>query len=214
MRAVIKGRRRCSTRRWSLLAVVVTHAALPACTAATRTRPWARSRRALVAPPHRVGRRPYDRVFAVMPASTTICDRGEGRVQKRTGGGRRMPNDHLRSGHVDEVSHVHGRLIDEIGYHCRDYFLGPVGSIQEVPGRHPRAFDTCEGKRYLRSRECVGASAYPGDARHRDTRRAVPSRQSRISRSRAHRSARLRGRSEDARHSARRRIVVSHRQTR
>ena len=25
--------------------------------------------------------------------------------------------------HVAEVSHVHGRLIDEIGYHCRDYFV-------------------------------------------------------------------------------------------
>ncbi len=25
--------------------------------------------------------------------------------------------------HIDEVSYTHGKLIDEIGYHCRDYFL-------------------------------------------------------------------------------------------
>ena len=29
-----------------------------------------------------------------------------------------------------EVSYVHGRLIDEIGYHCRDYFLEAVGPLQ------------------------------------------------------------------------------------
>ena len=36
--------------------------------------------------------------------------------------------------HVGEISHVHGRLIDEIGYHCRDYFLGQWDRFQGYPG--------------------------------------------------------------------------------
>ena len=36
--------------------------------------------------------------------------------------------------HVTEVSHVHGRLIDEIGYHCRDYFLAQWDRFRGYPG--------------------------------------------------------------------------------
>ena len=40
--------------------------------------------------------------------------------------------------HVRKVSHVHGQLIDEIGYHCRDYFLAQwdrFGSIRAASSR-------------------------------------------------------------------------------
>jgi nickel-dependent lactate racemase len=36
--------------------------------------------------------------------------------------------------HVGEVSRVHGRLIDEIGYHCRDYFLAQWDRFGHYPG--------------------------------------------------------------------------------
>jgi nickel-dependent lactate racemase len=36
--------------------------------------------------------------------------------------------------HVHEVSHVHGRLIAEIGYHCRDYFLAQWDRFKDYPG--------------------------------------------------------------------------------
>ncbi len=36
--------------------------------------------------------------------------------------------------HVREVSYVHGRLIDEIGYHCRDYFLAQWERFASYPG--------------------------------------------------------------------------------
>jgi len=36
--------------------------------------------------------------------------------------------------HVAEVSHTHGRLIDQVGYHVRDYFLGQWERFQDVPG--------------------------------------------------------------------------------
>jgi hypothetical protein len=36
--------------------------------------------------------------------------------------------------HIHEVSYTHGRLIDEIGYHCRDYFLSQWERFKEYPG--------------------------------------------------------------------------------
>ena len=36
--------------------------------------------------------------------------------------------------HVAEVSHVHGKLIDEIGYHCRDYFVAQWDRFEQYPG--------------------------------------------------------------------------------
>lgn len=36
--------------------------------------------------------------------------------------------------HIREVSHVHGRLIEEIGYHCREYFLARWERFRHYPG--------------------------------------------------------------------------------
>jgi nickel-dependent lactate racemase len=36
--------------------------------------------------------------------------------------------------HVKEVSYVHGRVIDEIGYHCRDYFVSQWDRFRAYPG--------------------------------------------------------------------------------
>ncbi len=36
--------------------------------------------------------------------------------------------------HLTEVSYTHGRLIDEVGYHVRDYFLKQPGRFDHVPG--------------------------------------------------------------------------------
>jgi hypothetical protein len=35
--------------------------------------------------------------------------------------------------HISEVSHVHGHLIDQIGYHCRDYFLAQWDRFSHFP---------------------------------------------------------------------------------
>ncbi|MEP7353217.1 MAG: lactate racemase domain-containing protein [Acidobacteriota bacterium] len=35
---------------------------------------------------------------------------------------------------ITEVSYVHGALIDQIGYHCRDYFLGQWDKFKHIPG--------------------------------------------------------------------------------
>jgi hypothetical protein len=36
--------------------------------------------------------------------------------------------------HVPEVSYVHGKLIDEVGYHCRDFFLAQWERVRAYPG--------------------------------------------------------------------------------
>jgi nickel-dependent lactate racemase len=36
--------------------------------------------------------------------------------------------------HITEVSYTHGRLLDEIGYHVRDYFLKQWDRFKDVPG--------------------------------------------------------------------------------
>ncbi|QDT38070.1 lactate racemase domain-containing protein [Stratiformator vulcanicus] len=35
--------------------------------------------------------------------------------------------------HLNEISQVHGRVIEEIGYHCRDYFLGQWEKFKDYP---------------------------------------------------------------------------------
>src|SRR5512140_820076 len=36
--------------------------------------------------------------------------------------------------HITEISYTHGKLIDRIGYHCRDYFLKQWDKFKDVPG--------------------------------------------------------------------------------
>jgi lactate racemase len=35
--------------------------------------------------------------------------------------------------HIDEVSYTHGTILDQIGYHCRDYFLKQIEKFDGVP---------------------------------------------------------------------------------
>ena len=36
--------------------------------------------------------------------------------------------------HIDEISYTHGKLLDQIGYHVRDYFLKQWDQFKDVPG--------------------------------------------------------------------------------
>ena len=36
--------------------------------------------------------------------------------------------------HIDEISYTHGKLLDKIGYHVRDYFVKQWDQFREVPG--------------------------------------------------------------------------------
>ena len=77
---------------------------------------------------------PYDRVVAVMPSMyDDLWTAAKGAYKSEpvvADGGETI----IYAPHVDEVSRVHGRLIDEIGYHCRDYFLGQWDRFRKYPG--------------------------------------------------------------------------------
>jgi nickel-dependent lactate racemase len=40
----------------------------------------------------------------------------------------------LYAPHIDEISYTHGKLLDEIGYHVRDYFLKQWDKFKHYPG--------------------------------------------------------------------------------
>jgi nickel-dependent lactate racemase len=77
---------------------------------------------------------PYDRVLAVMPSMyDDLWTGGKGMYKSEpvvADGGEVI----IYAPHVTEVSRVHGRLIDQIGYHCRDYFLAQWDRFQKYPG--------------------------------------------------------------------------------
>jgi nickel-dependent lactate racemase len=78
--------------------------------------------------------RPLKRVLAVMPTlydDLWTAGKGTYKTEPAVADGGEVI---IFAPHVPEVSYVHGRLIDEIGYHCRDYFLGQWERFGHYPG--------------------------------------------------------------------------------
>ncbi|MBM4034663.1 MAG: DUF2088 domain-containing protein [Planctomycetes bacterium] len=69
--------------------------------------------------------------------------------------------------HVDEISYTHGRVLDRIGYHCRDYFLKQMERFLDVPrgvmahSTHVKGIGTFEGGIETPRVNVVLASAIP-----------------------------------------------------
>lgn len=77
---------------------------------------------------------PYDRVLAVMPRmydDLWTAAKGTYKSEPVVADGGEVI---IYAPHVTEVSHVHGRVIDEVGYHCRDYFLSQWDHFRQYPG--------------------------------------------------------------------------------
>ena len=147
-------------RAASLLATPVSLLALVVVSRGRRRRVLRRRRRRRGGRPRRCRRGgtscgsigPYERVLSVMPEmyeDLWTAAKGAYKTEPVVADGGEII---IYAPHVREVSHVHGRLIEEIGYHCRDYFLAAVGPIRRIPGRHPRAFDARQGPGRVRSR--------------------------------------------------------------
>jgi nickel-dependent lactate racemase len=78
--------------------------------------------------------RPVDRVLAVMPPmydDLWTAAKGAYKTEPAVADGGEVV---IYAPHVSEVSRVHGALIEEIGYHCRDYFLGQWPRFKHYPG--------------------------------------------------------------------------------
>ena len=82
--------------------------------------------------------------------------------------------------HVSEISYTHGRLIDEIGYHCRDYFLAQWDRFKHYPGgilahsTHVKGLGTFDAASRRRD------AAHPGDAGDGHSTRALRTGQPRL----------------------------------
>ncbi|MHB1317545.1 MAG: lactate racemase domain-containing protein [Anaerolineae bacterium] len=78
--------------------------------------------------------KPVQRVLSVMP---TLYDdlwtaaKGMYKMEPAVADGGEVV---IYAPHITEVSYTHGRLLDEIGYHCRDYFLKQWERFKDYPG--------------------------------------------------------------------------------
>jgi nickel-dependent lactate racemase len=118
----------------SLLALVVTHEGVAGMYCGETHEAW-RKAAALSAQRHiHWVERAFDRVVAVMPPmyrDLWTAAKGMYKTEPIVADGGEVI---IYAPHVSEVSYVHGRLIDEIGYHCRDYFVGQWDRFCGYPG--------------------------------------------------------------------------------
>jgi nickel-dependent lactate racemase len=78
--------------------------------------------------------KPFDRVLAMMPPmydDLWVAAKGTYKSEPAVADGGEVV---IYAPHVKEVSHVHGAMIEEIGYHCRDYFLAQWDRFGSYPG--------------------------------------------------------------------------------
>jgi lactate racemase len=77
---------------------------------------------------------PFDRVLTVMPPmyeDLWTAAKGVYKTEPAVADGGEVI---VYAPHVREASRVHGRVLDEIGYHCRDYFLAQWDRFGGYPG--------------------------------------------------------------------------------
>jgi nickel-dependent lactate racemase len=77
---------------------------------------------------------PVKRVLSVMPAmydDLWVAGKGMYKLEPAVADGGEVV---IYAPHVTEVSRSHGKLIEEVGYHCRDYFTKQWDRFKDVPG--------------------------------------------------------------------------------
>ena len=118
----------------SLLALVVTHEGVAGMFSGDVKETW-RKAAALSARRHIVWvEEPYERVLAIMPPmyqDLWTAAKGMYKIEPAVADGGEVV---IYAPHVTEVSYVHGNLLDEVGYHCRDYFLAQWDRFRDYPG--------------------------------------------------------------------------------
>jgi nickel-dependent lactate racemase len=134
VRAVIDRAAGLLDRPLSLLAVVVTHEGVAGLFCGEPREVW-RQAATLSARRHIVWvEHPFDRVLSIMPRlydDLWTAAKGAYKMEPVVADAGEVV---IYAPHVAEVSHVHGRVIDEIGYHCRDYFLADWDRFKHYPG--------------------------------------------------------------------------------
>jgi nickel-dependent lactate racemase len=134
VRAVIDRAAQLVDRPLSLLALVVTHEGLAGLFCGDVRETW-EAAATLSARRHVIWvERPFRRVLSVMPTlydDLWTAGKGMYKVEPAVADGGEVV---IYAPHVSEVSETHGRQLDEIGYHCRDYFVKQWDRFGGYPG--------------------------------------------------------------------------------
>ncbi len=134
VRAVIDRAASLIPRPTSCFALVVTHEGLAGLYFDAPQEAW-KAASALSAQKHIVYvDKPFKRVLSIMPEmydDLWTAAKGMYKTEPAIADGGEVI---IYSPHIDEVSYTHGTLIDEIGYHCRDYFVKQWDKFKQYPG--------------------------------------------------------------------------------
>jgi len=134
VRAVIDRAAAFIDRPVACLAAVTTHGGLHGLYFGTAEEAWERAS-ALSSQVHIVWvDEPYRRVLSIMPRLyDDLWTGGKGmyKMEPAVAAGGEVV---IYAPHIDEVSYTYGKLMDEIGYHCRDYFLEQWERFEAYPG--------------------------------------------------------------------------------
>lgn len=77
--------------------------------------------------------RPYNRVISIMPEmydDLWTAAKGMYKVEPVVADGGEVV---IYAPHIYEVSFTHGKILDEIGYHCRDFFVKQWSKYKDIP---------------------------------------------------------------------------------
>ena len=134
VRAVIDRAAAMVDRPTACLALVVTHEGLAGIYFGPPQDAW-RKAADLSAQKHIVMvERPFRRVLSIMPEmydDLWTAAKGMYKLEPAIADGGEVI---IYAPHITEVSYTHGRILDEVGYHCRDYFLGQWDRFKHYPG--------------------------------------------------------------------------------
>jgi nickel-dependent lactate racemase len=134
VRAVIDRAAAMIDRPTSCFALVTTHRGLQGIYYGSPPEAW-EAAAALSAQVHIVWvDRPFRRVLSVMPPmydDLWTAAKGMYKLEPAVADGGEVV---IYAPHLSEVSYTHGHLIEEIGYHCRDYFLKQWDRFGGYPG--------------------------------------------------------------------------------
>ena len=134
VRAVIDRAAAFIDRPVACLALVVTHAGVAGLYFGTPQEAW-QAASALSAQKHIVHvDKPFRRVLSVMPRmydDLWTAGKGMYKMEPAVADGGEVV---IYAPQLSEVSYTHGKVIDEIGYHCRDYFLAQWDKFKGYPG--------------------------------------------------------------------------------
>ena len=134
VRAVIDRAAEMIPRPRSCFALVVTHEGVAGLYFGSPQEAWTAAS-ALSARKHIVYvERPFRRVLSIMPEmydDLWTAAKGMYKIEPAVADGGEVV---IYSPGLTEVSYTHGKLIDQIGYHCRDYFMKQWDRFKHFPG--------------------------------------------------------------------------------